>query len=133
MNNVTYPEYQEVEKYISHHQEYLQSFSEYDEINHERMRQVCTMIYIMDNDSHNFRIKIRAIGWDRHREGCVTAMRGCYYCLVVALRLITSNNRRDTTQGSIECQVDLRLDVARCRRLYEVNELVASWFINQVI
>ena len=98
MNNVKYPEHQEVETYVSRRLEYLDNLTKYGEVNHERMRQVYTMIYIMDGDDRIFRDKIREIGWDIHREGGLTAMQGCYYCLAVALRLTMSNNRRGNTQ-----------------------------------
>ena len=93
-----YPEYNEIESFTATNPKFLYEFIEYSYKNHERMKRIYEALNSDDNEDE-IRDIVRNIGEEIHNEGGIDALRGCFYMLVIACRVIVT--RLSVTQTSM--------------------------------
>ena len=83
-----YPSYQEIEEYVTQHPEYFEHWSEYSETNHARMAQIFGILWRTRDGPELRSMKVSKLGLQILHGGGMTAMYGCYYVFVAALRVL---------------------------------------------
>ena len=88
IRKMEYPSYQDIEEYVMTRPEYLEHWSEYSETNHARMAQIFGILWRTRDGPELRSMKVSKLGLQILHGGGMTAMCGCYYVFVAALRVL---------------------------------------------
>ena len=122
-----YPTYAEIEEYVMTHPEYFEHWAEYSETNHARMAKIFRTLLHKQEEAPELlstRIRLRSmrihvLGLQILDGGGMTALTGCFYIFVVALRIL-----RERPAGS---DAPLADPVEMRRRLSWMWEGLGEW------
>ena len=85
--DIQYPGYSDIEQYISKNPKCFFEFAEYSDTSHECMKRIYNA-FNSDNSDDVIKRAIKAIGAEIHARGGMDAMRGCFYMMVIAYRIM---------------------------------------------
>ena len=101
-----YPGYNDTEQYISGEPSCFFEFAEYNKSNHERMRRTYKA-FNSDSIDDVIRREIREIGEEIHACGGDDALRGCFYMMVIAYRIMIKGKNDNRLARLYQSQIHL--------------------------
>ena len=103
---LAYPNYNELEQYISNNPKCFFEFAEYSKNNHNRMQRVHIALSSDDTDDV-IKDTIGEIGGEIHATGGIDALRGCFFMFVIAYRIILKDKSSNKLQRQYQAQIHL--------------------------
>ena len=85
--NIEYPEYNEIENFTATNPKFFHGFTEYSYRNSERMKRIYDALN-SDDTEDEIRDTVKEIGEEIYALGGMEALRGSFYMMVVAFRVI---------------------------------------------
>ena len=104
--DTAYPEYNDIENYITKDPKCFFEFAEYSNANHERMKQIYGALN-SDNSDDIIKRDINAIGREIHALGGDDALRGCFFMLVIAYRIMIKGKNDNRLARLYQSQIHL--------------------------